>query len=82
MSFSTLFFFVRHGVSYRNLEAIMEERGSFQSQSLSCQLLTYIYRLAEIGRQPTITYRRSPILCDAPVRAALRDAVDPLSGNP
>jgi len=26
MSFSTLFFYVRYGVSYRDLEAIMEER--------------------------------------------------------
>jgi hypothetical protein len=64
------------------LKPLWKKRGSFQSQSLSCQLLTYTYRLAEIGRQPTVTYRRSPILCDAPVRAALRDAINPLSGNP
>jgi len=27
MSFSTLFFYVRYSASYRDLEAIMEERG-------------------------------------------------------
>ena len=40
-----VFFYVRYGVSYRDLEAIMEEIGvkswSFHAQSLSYQLLIF-----------------------------------------
>jgi putative transposase len=37
-----VFFYVRYGVSYRDLEAIMEERGVKVDQPLGYQLLIFL----------------------------------------